>query len=69
MFPNGQRVEVVTGAFAPCEGVAVSHAEAVTRNLATADQPSPTANEVWVVLTFWGQDLLVSLSPHVLRAI
>lgn len=69
MFPNGHRVEVVTGALANCEGIAVSHAEAVSRNLATADQLSPTANEVWVVLTFWGQDILVSLSPHVLRAI
>ena len=69
MFPEGQRVEFVVGSFAWSRGVVISREAATCRGLWNADNPPQNEDEVLVVLTFWGRELVVPAAPDQIRAV
>jgi transcription antitermination factor NusG len=69
MFPQGQRVEIVAGAFAGMIGVVAARDEVQRHNLQRADNLPPAENEALVVLTMWGHEVVVSLTSEEVRAI
>lgn len=69
MFPEGQRVEFLVGSFAGQEGIVVSREDALQCNLPNADLPPRSEDEVLVLVTFWGRELLVPVTPDQIQAI
>ena len=67
MFPEGQRVEIVEGTFAGCEGVVISREEAERRDSENFEMPLPGA--IWVVLTFWGREVPVMVASDQVQPI
>jgi hypothetical protein len=69
MFPEGQSVRVVEGAFATCEARVISYEEAVRRKFYKTNHSPPAEGNVLVVLTFWDGPLVVELAANQIRAI
>jgi transcription antitermination factor NusG len=69
MLPEGQRVEVVAGAFVRLTGVVVSRQEIMVRNLQRVDDVPPAENEALVLITLWGREVVVSLTTDDVQAI
>jgi hypothetical protein len=68
MFPEGQQVEFTEGPFVNSTGPVISCEEVVHRggdSLVNTAQ----ADTVFVVLTFWGRDVIVPAAPNQIRAI
>jgi hypothetical protein len=65
MFPEGQQVEIVAGAFAGCRRVVVAR----ERAMPCGDVTETTPDAVGILTTFWNGPLAVLASPEQLRAI
>ena len=68
MFTDGQQVEITGGPFATASGVVISPEEALRRGYRELDDPVPE-EVVWVMLTFWGHEIPVTLTPDEIRTV
>ena len=69
MFPEGQQVEVVAGGLAGMTGVVVTREGALQRELQPPDNPLLAENELLVVVTLSGRDIVVVVTTDDVQAI
>jgi transcription antitermination factor NusG len=69
MFPQGQTVEIIEGAFKGFQAVVLTPEEVKRMYPDAAVNPDSAEEELWVMIRIFGRDIPVGLSPTWVRPV